>query len=136
MIPLKWILHFLLLFLVVIIVGVIKPCSSNILFWNAYFVKFIYFVWGVYIVLSLFILKDIFRKLFSNVSCNTSEIWLIAVYISSLLIYLAYIVGYFYFIGTVTFSIVFYGLILLFLSKKNRESIFKDLPEKILCKKD
>ncbi|MCO7186652.1 helix-turn-helix domain-containing protein [Tenacibaculum sp. XPcli2-G] len=134
-IPLKWILHFLLLFLVVIIVGVIKPYSSNILFWNAYFVKFIYFVWGVYIVLSVFILKDIFRKVFSNVSCNTSEIWLLAFYISSLLIYLAYIVGYFYFIGTVTFSIVFYGLILLFLSKKNRESIFKDLPEKYSAKK-
>lgn len=134
-IPLNWKVHFLILFLVILIVGIIKPYVIDTLFRNTYFVKFIYFVWGVYIVLSVFILNDIFRKLFSNVSCNTSEIWLLAVYISSLLIYLAYIVGYFYFIGTVIFSIVFYGLILLFLSKKNWESIFKDLPEKYSAKK-
>ena len=137
-IPLNWKIHFLILFLVILIVGIIKPYEIDKLFWNTYFVKFIYFVWGVYILLSAFILKNTFRKLFfNNVSCTTSEIWLLAVYRSNLLIYLAYIVGYFYFyfIGTVTFSIVFYGLVLLFLSKKNRESIFRDLPEKYSAKK-
>lgn len=138
MIPLKRKLHFLLLFLIITIVGVIKPYSTGALFWNTYFVKFIYFIWGVYITLSGLLLKDIFRKLFSEQeNCTTSEVWLVGVFSSNLLIYLAYIVGYFYFyfVGTVTFSIVFYGLVLFFLSEKNRESIFRDLPEKYSAKK-
>lgn len=137
-IPLYWKIHFLILFLLILIVGVIKPYAVDALFWNIYFVKFIYLVWGVYVVLSGFIIRDVFRKLFSKKeTCTTSEIWLLAVYISNLLIYLAYIIGYFYFyfVGTVTFSIVFYGLILLFLSKKNRDSIFRDLPDKYSAKK-
>ena len=137
-IPLGWSIHFLTLFLFISIIGVLKPYEAEILFWNTYFVKFIYLVWGVYIALSGFLLKDVFRKLFSKKeTCMTSEVWLVAVYMSNLLIYLAYIIGYFnfYFVGTVTFSIVFYGLVLLFLSKKNRESIFRDLPEKYSAKK-
>ncbi len=137
-IPLKWKTHFSILFLIILIVGIIKPYAIDTLFWNTYFVKFIYLVWGIYVVLSGFVLKDVFKKLFSKKeTCTTSEVWLVAVYMSNLLIYLAYIIGYFYFyfVGTVTFSIVFYGLVLLFLSKKNRESIFKDLPEKYSTKK-
>lgn len=137
-IPLYWKIHFLILFLLILIIGTIKPYAVDALFWNIYFVKFIYLVWGVYVVLSGFIIRDVFRKLFSKKeTCTTSEIWLLAVYISNLLIYLAYIIGYFYFyfVGTVTFSIVFYGLILLFLSKKNRDSIFRDLPDKYSAKK-
>ncbi|CAM1363900.1 Transcriptional regulator, AraC family protein [Tenacibaculum sediminilitoris] len=137
-ISLKWKLHFLLLLMVITIIGVIKPYAVDTLFWNTYFVKFIYLVWGIYVVLSSFILKDVFRKFFSKKDvCNTAEVWLIAVFCSNLLIYLAYIVGYFYFyfVGTVTFSLVFYGLVLLFISKKNRESIFRDLPEKYSAKK-
>ena len=137
-IPLNWKIHFLILFLVILVVGIIKPYATDTLFWNTYFVKFIYLVWGIYVVLSGVVLKDIFKKLFSKKETfTTSEVWLVAVYMSNLLIYLAYIIGYFYFyfVGTVTFSIVFYGLVLLFLSKKNRESIFKDLPEKYSTKK-
>lgn len=137
-IPLNWKIHFLILFLVILIVGIIKPYAIDTLFWNTYFVKFIYLVWSVYVVLSGITLKNIFSKFFSKQeTCKTSEVWLIAVFSSNLLIYLAYIVGYFYFyfVGTVTFSIVFYGLVLLFLSKKNRESIFRDLPEKYSAKK-
>ncbi|WP_417800896.1 helix-turn-helix domain-containing protein [Tenacibaculum sp.] len=137
-IPLSWKLHFFFLFFIIIIVGIIKPYAIDALFWNTYFVKFIYVVWGIYILLSAFILKNTFKKMFSKKdTCSTPEVWIMAVYLSNLLIYLAYIVGYFYFyfVGTVTFSIVFYALILLFLSKKNRESIFKDLPEKYSAKK-
>lgn len=136
-IPVTWKLHVLILFLIVLIVGLIKPYRTNVDFWRS-FVIFIYGVWGVYIFISAFILKNIFQKIFNrNVECTTSELWLVAVFIGNLLIYLAYIIGYFwlYLIGTLTFSFVFYGLFFFFMFKKNRETIFKDIPKRYESKK-
>ena len=63
--------------------------------------------------------------------------WLIWVYVGNVLIYAAYIIGYFYLylVGTITFSIVFYGLLIFLLFKSNRENVFKDIPEKYASKK-
>jgi len=136
-IPTSWKGHVFLLFLVVLVIGVIKPYTSNIDFWKG-FVMVIYTVWGVYILCSGFLLRDIYKKIIdTNDECTTSELWLVAVFIGNLLIYLAYLVGYFwlYLVGTLTFSFVFYGLLFFFMFKKNRESIFKDIPKKYESKK-
>ncbi|MDT7832428.1 helix-turn-helix domain-containing protein [Flavobacteriaceae bacterium S356] len=136
-IPTTWKIHLLSLLSMVVIVGIIKPYRSNIEFWRS-FVIFIYTVWGAYILISAYILKNIFLKIFNKeVKCTTSELWLVAVFIGNLLIYLAYLIGYFwlYLIGTLTFSVVFYGLFFFFMFKKNRETIFKDIPKKYESKK-
>ena len=136
-IPNSWKIHILVLALIVIIVGIIKPYRVNIDFWRN-FVVYIYAVWGVYILISSLVLKNIFLKVFNkNDECTTSELWLIAVYIGNLLIYLAYLIGYFwlYLVGTLTFSLVFYVLFFFFMFKKNRETIFKDIPKKYESKK-
>jgi AraC-like DNA-binding protein len=136
-VPTTWKIHLLSLLSIVVIVGIIKPYRSNIEFWRS-FVVFIYGVWGIYILISAFILKNIFQKILNkNVGCTTSELWLVAVFIGNLLIYLAYLIGYFwlYLIGTLTFSFVFYGLFFFFMFKKNRETIFKDIPKKYESKK-
>ena len=46
-------------------------------------------------------------------------------------------IGYFYLylIGTITFSVVFYGLLIFLLFKRNRDSVFQDIPEKYASKK-
>ena len=136
-IPVSWKLHVLVLLLIVIVVGFIKPYRTNIDFWRN-FVVFIYAVWGVYVLLSSFVLKNIFQKIVNkNIECTTSELWLVAVFVGNLLIYLAYLIGYFwlYLVGTLTFSFVFYGLFFFFMFKKNRETIFKDIPKKYESKK-
>jgi AraC-like DNA-binding protein len=38
-------------------------------------------------------------------------------------------------VGTITFSIVFYGLLIFLLFKSNRDNVFKDIPEKYASKK-
>jgi len=137
-IPNSWKAHIIFLFLIVLIVGLIKPYQNHIEFWHVYFVHFIYFVWGTYILLSGFVLKNIFQKLFSkSEKCTTAELWLIAVLIGNILIFAAYLVGYFYLylVGTITFSVVFYGLLFFFLFKKNRDTIFQDIPQKYGAKK-
>ena len=134
----SWKIHYGLLFLIVLVVGIVMPYETHIDFWNRYFVHFIYIVWGVYLVLSGFVLRHIFKKLVSKgQKCTTPEFWLVAVFIGNVLIFAAYMVGYFYLylVGTITFSVVFYGLLFFFLFKKNRETIFQDIPEKYAAKK-
>lgn len=137
-IPSVWKIHITSLFFIVLAVGFIKPYEANIFFWNTYFIHFIYTIWGFYILLSGYVLKNIFQKVFSkSQKCTTAELWLVGVFIGNVLIFTAYLIGYFhlYFIGTITFSVVFYGLLFFFLFKKNRDTIFQDIPEKYGAKK-
>lgn len=137
-IPLAWKLHFVGLLVFIVVVGSIKPYETHAAFWNTYFVWFIYFTWGTYLVASVFILRNIIKKSFTKAEkYTTAELWLIAVLIANILIFAAYLVGYFflYLVGTITFSVVFYALLIFLLFEKNRESIFQDIPEKYGAKK-
>ena len=137
-IPNSWKIHILILAIIVGILCVLKPYKSNIALWNQYVIHSFYAVWGIYILLSGFVLKSIFRKLFiKSQKLTISESWLIWVFIGNALIFSAYLVGYFYLylVGTITFSVVFYGLLIFLLFKSNRENVFKDIPEKYASKK-
>ncbi len=134
----SWKIHFLILTLFIVSIGFIKPYETNRIFWSQYVFYLIYIVWGVYILMSTYILRDVFIKMFNKKEkCTTSELWLVAVFISNLLIYTAYIIGFFYLylIGTITFSVVFYGLLIFLLFKSNRDNIFQDIPKKYQTKK-
>ncbi len=136
--PVKWKLNFGVLTIIIVVLGFVFPYEYAKGFWNSYFVYVIYSVWGIYILASGFILRNKFKKILSrSEKSTTSEIWLIWVYVANLLIFIAYLIGmfYLYLVGTITFSIVFYVLLIFFLSKKNREVIFKDIPEKYASKK-
>jgi len=138
-IPKSWKIHYAILTLIILTIGIVRPYETNKALWNDYIVVYlIYTVWGIYILFSGFLLKNIFKKIFSKrEKCTTSELWLVAVFIGNTLIYSAYIIGYFYLylVGTITFSVVFYALLIFLLFKKNRESIFRDIPEKYAAKK-
>ncbi len=137
-IPLSWKLHILILLMIIVVVGIIKPYEINRGFWVTYVVHIIYAIWGVYVLLSGYVLKNIFKKLFTkHKKLTTSESWLIWVFIGNVLIYSAYIIGYFYLylVGTITFSVVFYGLLIFLLFKNNRDSVFQDIPQKYGSKK-
>ena len=137
-IPKIWKIHFIVLLLFVTIVGFLKPYPTNNEFWTTFFVQFIYSVWGIYILASGYILRDILKKIFKkNKKCTTAELWLFNVFVANALIFIAYIIGYFYlyYVGTLTFSFVFYGLLIFLLFKNHRDNIFKDIPEKYASKK-
>ncbi len=137
-VPRSWKIHLAALTLVILIVGVAMPYATNRDLWSQYVVHSIYAVWGIYILFSGHVIKGIFKKLFNKrEKCATSELWLVAVFIGNVLIYSAYLIGYFYLylIGTITFSVVFYVLLIFLLFKKNRENVFQDIPEKYASKK-
>ena len=137
-IPRSWKIHFAFLTAIILAIGFLKPYETNREFWNQYVVHFIYAVWGIYLLISIILLKNILKKFFSKKeNYATSELWLVSIFIGNALIYLAYIIGYFYLylVGTITFSVVFYVLLIFLLSKNNRKNIFQDIPEKYNAKK-
>ncbi len=137
-VPLSWKLHYLILVLLIVGIGLVRPYQFYDVFWNHFFVYFIYSVWFVYLVLTGFTLKDVISKLFQKaIKVTASESWLLAVFLGNVLIFSAYILGYFYLylIGTITFSVVFYVLLIFLLSKNNRDKVFKDIPQKYKAKK-
>lgn len=137
-IPKRWKIHFTILSSIIVTIGIFFPYKYNVVFWNSYFVYVIYTVWGVYLIASGIVLKTIVKKVFTkNEKASTAELWLLGVFLANVLIYGAYIIGLFvfYFVGTITFSVVFYVLLIFFLSKRNRELIFQDTPEKYATKK-
>ena len=137
-IPIGWKIHFGVLVIFIVVAGLIKPYESNVEFWNRYFVWFIYFVWCCYLMAATILMSSTLKKCFKKqTNCTTAEHWLIAVLLANILIFSAYIIGYFYLylIGTITFSVVFYALLIFLLFKRNRESIFQDIPEKYAAKK-
>lgn len=135
-VPKRWKIHIGILFLFILVVNLFKPYETNQKFWSV-FVWVIYSTWGAYLFASVYLLRNSFVKFFSKSKNKTVSHWLIAVVIGNILIYIAYLIGYYYLylIGTITFSAVFYGLLIFFLSKKNRDIIFQDIPQKYNAKK-
>lgn len=132
-IPKAWKWHFAVLFFFIVGIGFLDPYPNSVSFWNDYLIWFIYIVWGGYLVLSGFLIKgSVMNLLLSTRRSSTLDIWLVSVFIGNLLIFLAYIIGYYwlYLVEMLTFSFVFYALLLIFLVSKNREVIFKGVPEK------
>ncbi|MBC9798660.1 AraC family transcriptional regulator, partial [Sinomicrobium sp. FJxs] len=133
-VPVSWKVHYAVLVILILGIGIVKPLATDEKeFWDNYLALFIYIVWGIYLLLSGFVLRDIIKKLFDRkAQCTTQELWLIGVYTGNGLIFTAYVIGYFllYLVGTLTFSFVFYALLFFLLSKKNRDTVFRDIPQK------
>ncbi|MEX0287608.1 MAG: helix-turn-helix domain-containing protein [Flavobacteriaceae bacterium] len=134
----SWKIHLGILGIIIIIVGLLKPYSSNIDFWNDYVVWFIYSVWGGYLMWSGSIMRNTLTKVFRSVSGSTTfDRWLVFIYLGNLLVFLAYIIGYFwlYLVDMLTFTIVFYAIMSFFLYSGTRDVIFQKTTEKYRSRK-
>ena len=123
----KWWLHIMPFMVVVVILGVIYPYWSYKELWSKFIIKGIYLQWLVYIVLSGFQLKSTLKKVFLNTKeCNEIEVWLVSIYSGITVIWLAYNIGSYtsYIVGALSFSFVFYLLVLLWLFKRNKNTVF------------
>lgn len=132
-IPLAWKWHIGLWVIIILGVGFLKPYHSHINFWNSYYVWFIYMVWGTYMMMCGILLRKKIVGLFLHTDRDKAQdIWLVSVFTGNVLVYLAYIVGYYwlYLVEMLTFSFVFYTVLLIFLGLKNRVTIFQGIPEK------
>jgi len=120
-------LHFSLLLLLTLVVGLVFPYPQRPDLWNPLIVLGIYAIWLAYVIASGVQLKNTFTELFSKAtSLSSIQKWLLIVFFTNLMICLVFhSVLYFnfpsYILGPITFSFVFYALaaFLLFHSKRD-----------------
>ncbi|TBW26561.1 AraC family transcriptional regulator [Gramella sp. KN1008] len=122
-----WILNILPYLAVLLIVGWEYPYWSYKELWSKTLVPLIYLQWIIYIVLAVYLLKDVFRRLYSRKdSLNDREKWFLNIVAGIFIIWFAYVLGSYvsYIVGALSFSFVFYLLILLWVFKNKHNSLF------------
>lgn len=122
-IPLGWKVHIAILGATIFTVGFILPYHQNLYIWRHYVIPCIYTQWGIYLVFSGFLLKDIFKKALAKYAdLKAYDIWIFSIFMSNLLIFLAYVWAFWgglYISAAILFSLVIYfGIFILMYHKK------------------
>lgn len=122
-----WKIHFILLIAIILIVGLKYPYHIYPEYWWNFITRKIYLIWLIYIFISGYVLKDLLRNLFKkNYKINALEFWLLSVYFGNIIIWIAYRTTKYtsYIVGALSFSFVFYLLLVLILLNKKKSAIF------------
>jgi len=122
-----WLLHVFPASLIVIILGISYPYWTYKPMWSGTIIKLIYVQWFVYIIFSGILLLPVFKKLVAKKHKATQlEIWATSIFIGVLLIWIGYMLGPFtsYIVGAISFSVVFYLLVLFWILKRKKKTLF------------
>ena len=134
----RWHFHVLPFIIAITIAWLVIPYREYQYIWSPYLVRTIYFQWLIYIIVSGVRLKPVFNKLFSSKKkLSDFEILLLSVYIGTGIIWVAYATSSYtsYIVGALSFSFVFYLLLLLWFFRKNKNSVFFEKEMKYAAKK-
>ena len=118
-----WVVHVAPFVLLMIVLGFTYPYYENRETWSRYLVRGIYLQWLVYLVLSANQVKPALKKLFSAPrKLNNLEIWLVSVVAGVGMIWIAHSTTFYtsYIAGALSFSFVFYLLLLLWTFKRKK----------------
>ncbi|MDB4292532.1 helix-turn-helix transcriptional regulator [Maribacter sp.] len=134
----RWMYHTVPFILIITIAWFIIPYREYRHMWGGYLIRVIYLQWLVYIIISGFLLKEIILKIFSkNKKLDDFEIFHLTVYFGTAIIWIAYFTSRYtsYIVGALSFSFVFYLLLLMWIFKKNKNSVFFEKEVKYANKK-
>lgn len=100
--------------------------------WWRWFIPFIYKQWLVYILLSAYVIRDLFVKIGKRQKLEEQEFWLMSIFAGTTLVWVAYEFSYYtsYIVGALSFTFLTYVSLLLWLYKKSNKPIATDLPLK------
>ncbi|WP_299247825.1 helix-turn-helix transcriptional regulator [uncultured Aquimarina sp.] len=125
-------IHFAILVIIALILFLVFPRSDYEKIWFTIFIYFIYAQWAIYVVASGYIIWKNYEKIKQvKKGSITFRFWFLSVYVGNAIICLAFITGNYtsYIVGALSFSFVFYLLVLLLLfAKKRNELIFLNPP--------
>jgi AraC-like DNA-binding protein len=123
-----WKYHIAILLPIALSIGYLYPFKSNVDLWRPYIIKTIYIQWYIYIFVSFYLIRGRITNLFNKEDKVSSvDIWLLSILIGNALLVSSYYFTSFvnYISGALTFSFLFYLLVLfLFFNKKKRSIIF------------
>lgn len=128
-----WLLHIFMPIIILITLFSICSYKTERNFWNLGIRWGIYSQWFLYVIASIFLIKDLFKKAFDkNQKLTNKEIWLLNIVAAVFLIWLAYRTTRFtsYVVGALSFSFVFYISILLWIFKRKHKNLFFETDKK------
>ncbi len=134
----KWWLHIVPAAIIVIALSLVYPYWEHRRIWVWYIVRGIYVQWLIYIIYTGISLKPILKKLFVRDSkLKDIEVWMISIFVGITLIWLGYNIGPYtsYITGALSFSFVFYLLVLFWIFKRKKNTMFFEEPVKYANKK-
>lgn len=134
----NWAYHVLPYIIIALVAWFFIPYRSYRTLWSPYLVRSIYIIWLLYILRCGALLQPLMKKLFSRTGkLNDFEVLLISIYFGVAIIWLAYFTSRYtsYIVGALTFSFVFYLLLLLAFFKQKKNSIFFEKEAKYANKK-
>ncbi len=128
--------HYITIFLVLLIVGIMYPFGERPDLWRGYFIRNIYRLWLVYIVLSAPMVYKMLRSQ-AGLKIKSEAFWVLSIFLGNFINCMSYLTAHYtsYITGALSFSFIFYLIILLFLFKNKHHSAFKADPEKYENKK-
>lgn len=134
----NWKYHFGVLLTLMLALGFFYPWDAYRPLWQHGVVPQIYNVWMAYLIVSAYMMYPIFKQFWGRKDkIHSVEVWLLSVFIGTTLIFIAYKTCAYtsYITGAVTFTFIFYLLILLIIFNKKKEVILFKLPAKYGAKK-
>jgi len=123
----KWILHCIPTIVIITVLGFFYGYWDYKIMWSRYIVKLIYLQWFIYILFSGIILKPVFKRFLSKKeTLRDIEIWILTIYFGVVIIWLGYNIGSYtsYIVGALSFSFVLCLLILFWVFKKRKNTLF------------
>jgi len=129
----------ILLIITISVFGFLFPYKDNPLIWRGIIYYFINIQWFIFIVLSTYEARQIFKKLAANLrQISYNETWILSVICGVLIIWISYALARYtsYISGSLVFSFSFYISFLLIFYVKNKRSISVINKEKYINKID
>ena len=113
--PKSAILHYVFILCAIVTVGVIYPWASRPHAWY-YIFDVIYLEWLIYLLASGYVIrKQLLLPFTKGRKLSSTEIWTLSIYVGNFVIWIAYTTANYtsYIIGALSFSFIFYLLVLL-----------------------
>ncbi len=126
-----WAFHYIPLLICVLTVGILFPWEGHPDLWRKLFFT-IYGIWLIYLLLSGWLIRPILQKALLGSKLKSMELWIVSIYLGNVSIWIAYnTVSYTsYILGALSFSFVFYLLILLLILTRKKDPGFMEARRK------
>ena len=133
----SWKYHLAILIPLALIIGYLYPFKTHVDLWRPSIIKAIYITWFIYILASIYLIRNKIKKLTTKEKLSSTDIWLFSIIIGNLLLVASYYFTSFvnYISGALTFSFLLYLLLLFVFFNKNKKSILFNKNEKYGDKK-
>jgi AraC-like DNA-binding protein len=127
--PVSWSMQLLAWLAVILVTGLVFPYEHFPQLWTSYIIPAIYLQWGIYIGLTVILVKPLFKKIRAKEKLKPFEKWILTICATIFLIFTAYVWAFAnitkgsYITGPLYFSLITYLVIFILLYRKKANDL-------------